>query len=521
MFRQVLRTIQLQVLLTMSLTMISTAGCSFFGNSSIDYADTNLSIIPAHPTQPFSHCCDACTAWNVHKTKCAIGVVLKRSNLCVLKASALQPFSSSDAVAVEPEQTTKNLDLIILPPAKDTALASSAACLDGSPPAMYAKFANATSSGATKWVLYFKGGGWCVDDTDCLGRSHTLIGSSAQLNSTQPKFGYGGGGPLGDNATLNPSFSHFNRVMLWYCDGGSFTGDRADPVSMKVANKTTNVTTTSLLYYRGKRNLDAMLLYLRTHHNLGAATEVLLSGGSAGGLAAYLHADYVRSTFAPTVKFRAAPVSGFFLMHDTMAGEDVFPARGRGVFEMMNSSGGVNQRCVVAMNKLPHRNTSECFFANASYAYTETPIFPLNSAVDSFQMMAILVTPPQCAGLTASHTAGPQFSNCTESSLRSIVQYEQDFLRDLKGASAEQQPTSTPTFSRDGNGGFIESCMEHVAAQGTRGANGIAQGGVSMMDALSAWWEAPDDTPASEHWHLPCDLHGISPGQCNPTCENK
>jgi hypothetical protein len=68
----------------------------------------------------------------------------------------------------------------------------------------------------------------------------------------------------------------------------------ADPVPVQVFNKTTNETTTALLYYRGKRNLDAILLYLRTHHNLGAATEVLLSGGSAGGLTAYLHADVLK-----------------------------------------------------------------------------------------------------------------------------------------------------------------------------------------------------------------------------------
>ena len=62
----------------------------------------------------------------------------------------------------------------------------------------------------------------------------------------------------------------------------------------------------------------------------------------------------------------------------------------------------------------------------------------------------------------------------------------------------------------------MESCLEHCAAQGSR-ANDIKQGNTSMMDALAAWWDAPEDAPAS--WHLPCTLHSSSPGECNPTCE--
>ena len=34
----------------------------------------------------------------------------------------------------------------------------------------------------------------------------------------------------------------------------------------------------------------------------------------------------VRSTFSNAVKFRAAPISGFFLMHSTAVGDDFYPA---------------------------------------------------------------------------------------------------------------------------------------------------------------------------------------------------
>ena len=58
--------------------------------------------------------------------------------------------------------------------------------------------------------------------------------------------------------------------------------------------------------------------------------------------------------------------------------------------------------------------------------------------------------------------------------------YQKDFLADLQ---------ASPSFSRAGNGGFVESCVEHVAAQGTAFntyRNGIS--GLTMQQALTAWW---------------------------------
>jgi hypothetical protein len=80
------------------------------------------------------------------------------------------------------------------------------------------------------------------------------------------------------------------------------------------------------------------------------------------------------------------------------------------------------------------------------------------------------------------------------------------------------------TFTKTGNGGFIESCLEHVAAQGYK-SNIIQINGVTMAKALSDWWdedgatEGDDGTARGIHWHMPCDLHLSSPGQCNPSCQ--
>ena len=112
---------------------------------------------------------------------------------------------------------------------------------------------------------------------------------------------------MDSQATVNPTFHNANRVVLWYCDGASFSGDAAEP----------NTKTGTTLYFRGRRVLDAMIDALLANHGLDTAEEVLVSGGSAGGLAAFLHTDYLRSRMPRSVRrFKSSPVSGFFLLHD-------------------------------------------------------------------------------------------------------------------------------------------------------------------------------------------------------------
>ena len=212
-----------------------------------------------------------------------------------------------------------------------------------------------TAAANTSWVLYIKGGGWCYDEKSCLGRAATELGNATMFPST-----FEFSGMMDSNASVNPTFYDFNRVVLWYCDGASWSGDREKP---------TNVDGTDI-WFRGRRNLVAIIRYLMETKGLDRATDVLLSGGSAGGLSTFLHADYVKTLLPSTVKrYKAAPVSGFFLLHDSFAGEPVYPSEMEYVYNMQNSSGGVNARCAEAAASgafMPWK----CIFANYSYSYT-------------------------------------------------------------------------------------------------------------------------------------------------------
>lgn len=68
------------------------------------------------------------------------------------------------------------------------------------------------------------------------------------------------------------------------------------------------------LWFRGTAIVEATLRRLQLEHNLGQAQDVLLTGCSAGGLAAFLQADrigdFLEANAQPTLRYKVAPVSG-------------------------------------------------------------------------------------------------------------------------------------------------------------------------------------------------------------------
>ena len=58
-------------------------------------------------------------------------------------------------------------------------VATGARCLDGTAAGFYHRPGPSNDS----WLVHFEGGGWCVDQADCEGRSKTAIGSSARCGS--------------------------------------------------------------------------------------------------------------------------------------------------------------------------------------------------------------------------------------------------------------------------------------------------------------------------------------------------
>ncbi|CAI5471809.1 unnamed protein product [Closterium sp. Yama58-4] len=94
-----------------------------------------------------------------------------------------------------------------------------AVCLDGTPPGFH--FQAGSGDGANKWVIFLEGGAWCGSINDCYNRSLTKLGSSNQM---QP---YSFIGILSPNPAINPEFFSWNRAVVRYCDGASFSGNKS------------------------------------------------------------------------------------------------------------------------------------------------------------------------------------------------------------------------------------------------------------------------------------------------------
>lgn len=109
--------------------------------------------------------------------------------------------------------------------------------------------------------------------------------------------------------------------------------------------------TSQSLWFRGIRNIDATMDRLFKDYRLGEATTVVITGGSAGGLATFLHVDHYAERItaaAPSARVVGRPLCGLFIDHgnDGNAAPNVtYPLRMQYVFGMQNASGSLSKEC--------------------------------------------------------------------------------------------------------------------------------------------------------------------------------
>jgi hypothetical protein len=64
---------------------------------------------------------------------------------------------------------------------------------------------------------------------------------------------------------------------------------------------------------RGRANFDALIDTLQSVHGMASATEIVLSGGSAGGLAVFYNLDHLADSdlVAPHIRLTGFPDAGY------------------------------------------------------------------------------------------------------------------------------------------------------------------------------------------------------------------
>lgn len=297
----------------------------------------------------------------------------------------------------------------------------------------------------------------------CYSRSQSITGSSKNWSPWLSTFwlpeGAGFYGLMDANAT-NP----FGSWSLWiaYCDGSSFTSDADQPI---VYNNTN-------LYMRGRAILDATLDELETAFGfLSQASEVIISGTSAGGMATYLHTSYIKSRLSAGTRVVAMPDAGFFLDH---------PAYTNGVRQWYNSVATAIQpsfwnstlqaagaRCLADL--APKGRAAACYLPQYIYPYLTDidGVFILQSLYDTAQL-----------GICYSMGCN-LYTTCNASEVAAIDQYHTDLLTNI---TAVVQPFA----QRDGY--FLTSCYQHEESCRARDWYGITIGGQTANSTFYNWY---------------------------------
>ncbi|XBI69326.1 hypothetical protein VPH35_048406 [Triticum aestivum] len=242
-----------------------------------------------------------------------------------------------------------------------------AVCLDGTPPGYHLQ--RGSGDGSNRWLIHLEGGGWCSTIKDCSNRRMYALGSSNFMKPMR----FAGAGILGSDQLQNPDFYNWNKVFVRYCDGASFSGDAEGRAQDG-----------STLHFRGLRIYQAVIDELM-EKGLANATQALLTGCSAGGLATILHCDDFSARFSLNVSVKCLADAGFFLDVKDISGKRSFWSVYDGVVHLQNV------REVLPKDCLTNKEPTECFFPAELIKSIRTPMFILNSAYDSWQIRNVLV----------------------------------------------------------------------------------------------------------------------------------
>ena len=239
-------------------------------------------------------------------------------------------------------------------------------CMDGSPGGYY--FAANTSSNS--WIIELEGGGECASKKLCDTRKGTALFSS---NYFKESLNFGA---INTDDATNPKFRQFNRVFIPYCSQDLWTGQRV-----------TATEETYGYYFAGHLILEAVLNELDTLSHLKKATNIILTGESAGGIGVWPNVDWLASRY-PAARTVAAPIAGFYFFaypyqgpkHTSSGLADFRKEAWPSHYKLWNSF--VNKEC--ALNMSP----SYCILANNSFPFVTVESFIIEAQTDKVVLTA-------------------------------------------------------------------------------------------------------------------------------------
>lgn len=243
--------------------------------------------------------------------------------------------------------------------------------MDGSTSGYYLE--KSTSETANKkWVLYLQGGGECDNEAACKSQLTTSLGSS---NYFPADSGSSSWYLASGYCPYNPYLCSWNHVNLPYCSQDLFSGQVTQPTEK-----------TWGLYFSGHLVLESVLDELEATAGLGDATDIILTGASAGGIGVWYNVDYIAKRF-PKARVTAATIAGFYFDATFYEGtnhtinsladfrRDAWPA----TYELYSAY--VDESCKTAM-EAAGVHPGACMLSNNSYPYIEADSYAIQAQTD-------------------------------------------------------------------------------------------------------------------------------------------
>ena len=357
-------------------------------------------------------------------------------------------------------------------------LGGDAACLDGSPAGYW--FSDGDGEGVNKFVIHHMGGGWCNSVQQCKERAHTSkYGSSNSWTEDvecdarrrledasdvdQPCHNDNGmHGLLDTSPTVNPMMYNWNKVYVGYCDGASFSGNVIEGVKPDGSDEK--------IFFRGHAILDAVYDSLINDRNMAYATDIVISGSSAGALAVLQHIDYIANkirsgSMISDVKIAGIPDAGYFLDVPDATGEQLHRMEVnqgfRDMYTFQNLKPSLNPACLSQHE--PYGDAWKCSLPQYFLQFVETPLFIIQSFADQYQFTNVM-------GLTCTE------GTCTDDDIK--------YLNNFRGQMLE----SIDTNLRPRSGYWITDCNIHTIADRTSYWTRITVDGMKLGDAVHGWY---------------------------------
>jgi hypothetical protein len=154
-------------------------------------------------------------------------------------------------------------------------------------------------SASNRWILSLPEGGYCDDQASCSFRAANMpsLVSSAPYQAN-PSSAFGLAGLLDPAPSNNPDFYDASVVQVLYCSSDLWSGAKSSTSAFNPQDPTT-------WNFQGHAILDAVIADLKASHNFSGATEIMLTGQSAGGFGVFVNANSVAKLAPPGARFLA------------------------------------------------------------------------------------------------------------------------------------------------------------------------------------------------------------------------